>query len=123
MHNASHPFATAEYPVLSVCHDLPAANAPAPHLSSLDEARFLDARIREDGFALARLDGHRLDPRELTATSLTPGFHVELRAERTRFGRTVIVGVMVERLDATADECRVRFRYGLDWVDAVIATA
>ena len=122
MHHATHQFATAEYPVLSVVNDLPAANAPSPHLSSLDDARFLDARVREDGFALARLEGHRLDPRELSATALTPGFRVELRAERTRFGRAVIVGVMIERLDATADTCHVRFRYGLEWVDAAIAT-
>ncbi len=113
-------YETNEYPVLSVVRD-PAANGALRKQPSLRTATFIGRRSRADGLAIARLTGSFLDPREIQAAAVSPGFRVTLLAERTAYRRAVIVGVEIEREDPNAGaQCVARFSCGPTYVHATI---
>ena len=121
MHNVTSQFVTAEYPVLSVVHEPAPANGPAVGRTRLRDATFIGGRVRPDGLALVRIRGANMDPRGLTAYAFTPGFVVEVCAERTRCGEAMIVGLRVMRGRSDRPECRIRFVCGGAFVDATVA--
>lgn len=120
MQNASEPrFATAEYPVLTTVRD-PSANCPPSNPPALRAASFI-SRVRADGRTLARLFGRNISERDILATPVSPGFDVTLSPERTRYRDGLILGLQVQRTEASAgNQCVVRFSCGTEYVHATV---
>lgn len=99
----------AAYPVLSVS---PAPDPTLPCAPALIE-RVVTLRnaTPDDDVMLVQLEGDGLA--HLQCQSNTPGYRAHLLPQRTRFGRTLIVGVRIEATDRnTTEPCALCFTAG-----------